>query len=109
MFLKILGMVTERFQNLFEFIYRRRHLQPEVIQPFLIDKAHITDSLNGFLALSELLDPGKRPDMPVLVGAHRTVFRIFVEDLFQVRHILVDIILQRNDNALRSVSKKITV
>ena len=109
MFLKILGVIMKRFQNLLKFIHRRRHLQSKVVQPFLIDIAHITYGLNGFLALAELFDPGKRPDMAVLIGTHRTVFRIFVEDLLQIRHILVDIVLQRDDDALRSITKKITV
>ena len=102
-------MVAERHQNLFKFIDCLRHLQTEKIHPFLIDKAHIINGLDRRLFRTKLLDPGQRPDMAVYIRTHDPVLRIFVKHRFQVRHIVVDIFLQRDDCAELPVLEQVAV
>ena len=78
--------------------------------PFInVDERHISDGLDSSLANAELLDPGKRPDMAVLVRAHVAVFRGLFEDLAKVRHIFVNIILKRDNDALLSILEDISI
>ena len=102
-------MLLECKQRLLELIDGCRNREAQVVEPFLIDEAHIADRLDRRLALAELLDPRKRPDVSVRVRAHLAVLRVLVEDLLQVRHIFVDIILQRKDQLLLPVLQKVAV
>ena len=44
--------------------------------------------------------------MPVRVGTHRAILRIILENCLEVRHIAVNVILKRNDNALVGILQK---
>ena len=102
-------MVLEGLENILQFIGCFRHVEFQIIKPFLIDETHIPDCLDGGLVLTELLNPGKRPDMTFGIRAHLSVFRIFIEDFLQVRHVFVDVILKRKNQLLLSVFQKVAV
>ena len=102
-------MVAERNQNLLKLVNSCRNIQSKKIKPFFIDKAHIAHCLNCRFLRAKLFYPWKRPYMAVRIRTHFPVFRVLVEYSFQVWHVSVNIILQRNNDALVSVPQQIII
>ena len=88
--LKLIGVIPEGDQNLFQLIHRPRHLKPQKIQPLFIDIGNSSDGLNRFLSLAQLFNPGEGIDVAVRSRTHRAVFRIFLKYRLQIRHVFVD-------------------
>ena len=101
LFLKLRCMVPELNQN---FINRFRYFQVQEIQPLLVDKAHIINRLDCLLSRTKLFNPGQRPNMPIYIRTHNPILWIFVKNSFQVRHIGVNILFQRDDCAVLTIS-----
>ena len=106
---KSVCIVPERDERLLQFFCCSRHFKSEEVQPLLIDIRDITDSLDCFLALAQLLDPGEGINVAVRRCDHRPVFRIFLEYSLKVRHIFVDQVFRRDDDALLRIPEKIIV
>ena len=102
-------MLLERKQNLLELVCRAGHLKTKEIHPLGIDERHVADGLNGSLLGTELLNPGKRPDMAVRVFAHSPVFRIILEDCGKIRHILLDILFHIENQSLLRILQKVCI
>ena len=102
-------VVAESDQYLLKFIHRRRHLQTQEIQPLLVDEAHISHRLDRRLFSAQLLDPRQRPDMSLGICTHGTVLRVHLKNLLEVGHIVVDVVLQIDNNALICVAQQVTV
>ncbi len=98
--LKFFCMVTESNQDFLKFLHCLRDLKLQEIQPFLINKTHIPYRLYGRLIGTKLLNPGQCPDMPVYIRTHSPILRIFVKHRFQIRHICINVFLQRNNCAV---------
>ena len=77
-------VVAESDQYLLKFIYRRRHLQTQEIQPLLVDEAHISHRLDRRLFSAQLLDPRQRPNMSLGICTHGTVLRVHLKNLLEV-------------------------
>ena len=107
--LEFVGMIAEGNQDLFELIGRGGHLEAEEVQPRDVDEGHVSDGLDSGVAAAELLNPGQGPDVAVLVGAHGTVLRELLKDLEEVRHVLVDVVFQGDEDALLGVLQDIGV
>ena len=97
-------VVPEGDQHLLQLIYRFRHLKSQKIQPLFIDIGNVSDGLDRFLSLAQLLDPGEGVDMAVRGRTHCAVFRILFKNRLQVRHIFVDQVFQRDDDPLLRVT-----
>ena len=86
----------KRFQDLIEFVQRRRHLQPELIQPRLIDK-RIDPAVAGTAE--------ERKRINVAVRCRNAFFcaGALCHFCLQIGAVLVDQIVERNEHALRAV------
>ena len=107
--LQLVSVVTERQQHLLELVNGGGHLQAQEVQPGHVDEGHVADGLDGGLLIAQLLDPGQRPDVAVLVGAHGAILGSLLEHLAQVGHILVDVILHVDDDALLGVLQQVGI
>ena len=107
--LDLIRVIPEGDQHLLQLIHRLRHLKPKEVQPLFIDIGDSAYGLNRFLSLAQLLDPGEGINMAVRSGTHRTVFRIFFKYRLQVRHVFVDQVFQRNDDALLRITEQIVI
>ena len=107
--LECVGIIAESNQDLLEFIRCLGHFQSEELQPCNVDERHVADGLNSGLSDTELLDPRQSPDVAVLVRAHVAVLGSLFEDLAKVGHILVNVILKRDDNALLGILENISI
>src|SRR5699024_3807724 len=105
----LICVISESDKHLFQFIYGSRDIQPQTVQPFLVDIWDISDSLNGFLSFPPLFDPGEGIDMSVGSSTHSPVFRVFLKNRLEVRHIFIDKIFQRNDDSLFRIAKQIII
>ena len=102
-------IVPEGDQHLLQLIHRFRHFKPQKIQPLFIDIGNVSDGLDRFLSLAQLLDPGEGVDMAVRGRTHCAVFRILFKNRLQVRHVFVDQVFQRDDDPLLRVTQKVII
>ena len=102
-------VIAECDQRLLQFICRGGHIKTEEVQPLLINIRNIADGLDCFLAFAQLFDPRERVDMPVRRSDHGPVLRIFLKHSLKVRHIFVDQVFQRDDDALLCIPEQIIV
>ncbi len=79
------------------------------VQPLGIDEAHVANGLDGGLFCAELLDAGQCPDVALAVGAHGAVLRVLLKDLLEIRHIVVNVVFQIEDDTLICVAQQIAV
>ena len=107
--LQSVSVVAEGNEDFFEFVNGARHFKAKEIQPCGVDERHIADGLNSGLFITQLFDPGERPDVTVFIGDHGSVFRSLFENLLQVRHVFVDVIFERDDDALFRVFQQVSV
>ena len=103
------GVITECHQHLFKLVHCGGHRQTEEVQPLGIDEAHVANGLDGGLFCAELLDPGQCPDVALAVGAHGAVLRVLLKDLLEIRHIVVNVVFQIEDDTLICVAQQIAV
>ena len=101
------GVVTEGDEDGLELVHGGGHLQAQEVQPRGVDEGHVAQQLDGGVVVAQLLDPGQAPDVALRVPAHGLILRHLLKDLFQVGHILVNIVLQGDDNALLGVLQQI--
>ena len=70
--------------------------------------AEVKESLLRPLS-AQLLDPRQRPDMSLGICTYGTVLRVHLKNLLEVGHIVVDVVLQIDNNALICVAQQVTV
>ena len=107
--LQVCCIVPEGNQDILKLVHRGGHFQTKVVQPCGVDKAHIAHGLDGSLLITQLLNPGKRPDMAIFIGAHGPILGSQLKHLGQIGHIFVDVFFQVDNNALLCILQQIRI
>ena len=99
----------EGAQHFGQLVGRGGHIQSQLSKPRLVDIRNAADGLDGLLALAQLLDPGEAVDVAVRRGDQGTVFRIIVQHLLQVGHVIVDQLVHGDDRAIVGVAQHVVL